>query len=82
MIARRCKLHRRDVVIVTLEGLHARIRLVEVPETNGHVGRARCEHATSWIECQILYDVGVAFQTTLKVARLVVPDFNGRVLRA
>jgi len=82
MIARWCELNGRHIVIVSLQCLHASVGLVEVPQSDGHVGRARGEHASTRIKRHVLYDVRVTLETTLEVARFVVPDFYGHVFGA
>ena len=68
--------HRAHVVVVALQGLDARVGVGEVPETYGHVGRARGEQASTRIERHVLDDVGVAFECALKVARFIIPNLE------
>lgn len=55
------KRDRVDVMIVTVHGLDAGERLVEVPQLDGHVCATGSEQFARSVERDVLYTVGVAF---------------------
>lgn len=72
-IALRHERDRVDVVIVTVHGLHASERLMEIPQLDGHVRAAGGEQLAGDVERDVLHAIGVALQRSLEVAALEVP---------
>ena len=69
-------------MIVAVQRFRAAVRVLEVPQADGHVGRARAEELAGGVEGQVLDEVGVALERALEVARLEVPNLDGGVLAA
>lgn len=76
-ITLRHKRNRVDIVIVTVHGLDASERLMEIPQLDGHVCTAGGEQLARGVECDILHAVSVALQRSLEVAAFKVPYLEG-----
>ena len=62
MIATGRERHRRHIVVVALQCLDACVRLLKVPQADGHVCRTRAQQFALRVECDVLHEVGVAFE--------------------
>jgi hypothetical protein len=52
------------------------LEAIKVPQSNGHVGRARREQGPFGVERNVLHGVGMPLERSLHVAALVVPDLS------